>query len=192
MGPGEHILAVGRAPFAPRRVLSRRAAWRLLVAVLFVALTGCGNESAHRDARDTAQAMGPPQTDAFAGIDPSRWLARQGALQTTTLDAANVTAGAGGLRIAAQANGLHGGELQARQLTGPGWYAWHAKLPELPGSLTGMFLYRTPDGQSELDIELPNDSSGTCWLTSWGRGTRLGSRTVALPLTRRRACTSTR
>jgi hypothetical protein len=45
------------------------------------------------------------------------------------------------------------------------------KVSSAPSSLTGFFLYAPPDYESEIDIEILNDASGTAWFPAWLAGT---------------------
>ena len=44
------------------------------------------------------------------------------------------------------------------------------KLPHAPTSITGFFLYRAPDLEREIDIEVFNDPTGRVMFTTYSGG----------------------
>ena len=63
-----------------------------------------------------------------------------------------------------------GGEIRSRRQFGDGAFTARLKLPHAPGSLTGFFLYRPPDLQSEIDVELINSPDGRIIFTTYNEG----------------------
>jgi beta-glucanase (GH16 family) len=54
-------------------------------------------------------------------------------------------------------------------------------LPGAPGSKTGFFLYKAPDFESELDLEIYNDSTRRIMFTTYAGGRQTHTTTVSLP-----------
>jgi licheninase len=79
------------------------------------------------------------------------------------------------------ADTLDGGQIESKNLYGPGFYAARIKVPDAPSSITGFFLYEPPDYASEIDIEIYNDSSGKVLFTTYAGGKRTHTETVGLP-----------
>jgi endo-1,3-1,4-beta-glycanase ExoK len=83
------------------------------------------------------------------------------------------------LRIKLPARTLEGGEVLTNELHGS--YGARMKLPNAPGSITGFFLYKAPDYESEIDIEIYNDSNRRIMFTTYAGGTQTHTKTVSLP-----------
>jgi len=97
------------------------------------------------------------------------------------LDPTNVDVSGETLRIKLPARTLEGGEVLTNELHGYGSYGARIKLPNAPGSITGFFLYKAPDYESEIDIEIYNDSSRRIMFTTYAGGTQTHTKTVSLP-----------
>ena len=51
-----------------------------------------------------------------------------------------------------------------------GSYRARIKVPDAPPSITGFFLYKEPDFEKEIDVEILNDSSGRIMFTTYAGG----------------------
>ena len=85
------------------------------------------------------------------------------------------------LRLTLPANALNGSEIESKDLYGSGFYAARLKVPDAPSSITGFFLYYPPDFDSEIDIEIYNDSSGKILFTTYTDGEQTHTETSELP-----------
>lgn len=109
------------------------------------------------------------------------WAESSRALGRGKLDPENANVTGERLRITLPAGSLDGGEIASERLLGHGFYAVRLKVPDAPTSITGFFLYRPPDFQSELDIEIFNDSTGTVLFTTYAGGEKTHTETLELP-----------
>lgn len=111
-------------------------------------------------------------TDDFSGgrLDPEVWEVGDHPLGRGELRPQNVAVGGDGLRLALPAGSLDGGEVYTKGLQGYGGYRVRMRVPDSPGSVTGFFLYRPPDYESEVDIEVYNDPSGRMLVTTYSGG----------------------
>jgi endo-1,3-1,4-beta-glycanase ExoK len=119
--------------------------------------------------------------DDFAGLDPARWSKGDHTLGRSYLDPSNVDTDGGNLRIKLPARTLEGGEVRTNDLLGYGSYAARMKLPNAPSSITGFFLYKAPDFESEIDIEVFNDSTRRVMFTTYAGGSQTHTETARLP-----------
>ena len=119
--------------------------------------------------------------DDFAGLDPARWSKGDHALGRSQLDPANVDTDGGNLRIKLPARSLDGGEISSNDLLGYGSYSARMRLPNAPSSITGFFLYKAPDFESEIDIEVFNDSTRRVMFTTYAGGRQTHTETARLP-----------
>ncbi len=76
---------------------------------------------------------------------------------------------------------MNGSEIESKDLYGPGFYAARIKVPDAPSSITGFFLYYPPDLESEIDVEIYNDSSGKVLFTTYAGGEQTHTETMQLP-----------
>lgn len=114
-------------------------------------------------------------------LDPDQWVSTTRDLGRGALAPQNVTVENGQLRLTLPANTLDGGEIESKDLYGPGFYAARIKVPNAPSSITGFFLYEAPDYASEIDIEIYNDSSGKILFTTYSGGEQTNTETLTLP-----------
>ncbi len=114
-------------------------------------------------------------------LDPDRWEATSRDLGRGELVPENVSVEDGQLRLKLPADTLDGGEIQSKNLHGPGFYAARIKVPDAPSSITGFFLYEPPDLESEIDIEIYNDPSGKVLFTTYAGGKQTHTETLQLP-----------
>jgi beta-glucanase (GH16 family) len=78
----------------------------------------------------------------------------------------------------------------SKEFYGYGSYAARMKIPNAPSSITGFFLYKAPDYQGEIDIELYNDGSRRIMFTTYAGGARTHTQTTQLPFDLPAASTS--
>ena len=151
-----------------------RAAWYVTftaVCCTCLLLSGAGS----------AAADGVDFRDDFTGLDPARWSKGDHVLGRSYLDPANVDVDGQNLRIKLPARSLNGGEISTRDLYGYGSYSARMKLPDAPSSITGFFLYKAPDLESEIDIEVFNDSARRVMFTTYAGGRQTHTETMRLP-----------
>jgi beta-glucanase (GH16 family) len=150
---------------------SRRLPLVLLVAVALAAGLALG----------AAAAKSKGFRDDFITFDTSRWVLSSRPFGHGAVDPANVSVAGGQLGIQLPASRLDGGEARTRALYGFGTYRARIRLADAPSSLTAFFLYRAPDYQQEIDIELYNDSSRRIMLSTYSGGAQTNTRTLLLP-----------
>ena len=85
------------------------------------------------------------------------------------------------LRVKLPARTLEGGEILTNDLHGYGSYSARIRVPYAPGSITGFFLYKSPDYESEIDVEIFNDSSRRITFTTCAGGRQTHTETMLLP-----------
>ena len=120
-------------------------------------------------------------TDNFDSFDETRWTKGDHKLgRRSYLDPDNVSVSDGNLQIRLPKRSLEGGEILSDNLYGYGYYSASMKLPEAPSSITGFFLYKSPDYESEIDIELYNDSSRRIMFTTYAGGAQTHTETLPL------------
>lgn len=128
-----------------------------------------------------AWALGAEFFDGFDAFDDARWSRGEHELGRSQLRAENVSVADGRLSIELPARTLNGGEIRSKSLYYHGTYTARMKLPKAPSSLTGFFLYKSPDYDAEIDIELPNDSSRRILFTTYANGRRTNHVAKTLP-----------
>ena len=120
-------------------------------------------------------------SDDFTYFDTVRWSKGVHTLGRSYLDPSNVDVSGGNLRIALPARSYEGGEVLTNDLLGYGSYSARIKLPNTPGSITGFFLYKSPDYESEIDIEIYNDTTRRIMFTTDAGGRQTHTETLPLP-----------
>ena len=128
-----------------------------------------------------AAARGKGFRDDFTTFDTSRWVVSSRPFGYGAVDPANVAVVSGQLGIKLPGSRLDGGEVRTRTLYGFGTYSARIRLADAPSSLTAFFLYRAPDYQQEIDIELYNDSSRRVMLSTYSGGAQTNTKTLLLP-----------
>jgi len=118
--------------------------------------------------------------DDFTTFDTGRWLVSSRPFGHGAVDPANVGVANGELGIRLPGGKLDGGEARTRSLYRFGTYRARIRVANAPSSLTAFFLYRAPDYQQELDIELYNDSTGRVMFSTYSSGAQTNTRTVLL------------
>lgn len=120
----------------------------------------------------TAQAEGTSFRDDFDSFDSSRWIKSDHALQNSYLDPDNVSVANGYLREKIPALTINGAEIESSDYYGYGTYKARIRTADAPSSITGFFLYRSPDLHAEIDIELYNDGTGNVDFVTYANGLR--------------------
>lgn len=75
-----------------------------------------------------------------------------------------------GIVITMTPGGETSGEIRTVDPVSYGSYEIAMTVPDNPGTLTGFFLYGSPDYDHEIDIEVMNDTRGEIWLTTYADG----------------------
>jgi endo-1,3-1,4-beta-glycanase ExoK len=120
-------------------------------------------------------------SDDFTSFGTARWSRGDHVLGRSYLDPTNVDVDGQNLRIKLPARSPEGGEVFTNDLHGYGTYSARMKLPNAPSSITGFFLYKAPDYESEIDIEVFNDSTRRIMFTTYAGGSQTHTVTRALP-----------
>lgn len=108
--------------------------------------------------------------DNFALIDEKFWKMSTHQLGLSRLSPENIRIDNETLKIRLPANSFEGGEIQSVEVMPYGMYEAKLKLPNVPSSITGFFLYTAPDYYHEIDIEIQNDPRGVYYLTTYANG----------------------
>lgn len=106
----------------------------------------------------------------FDSLDNEIWFSRKGILGRTKLNPDNLEIKDNQLVIKLPANTFDGGELQSIDMFHYGSYEINMKLPDAPSSITGFFLYKSPDFYHEIDIEIFNEKDGNILFTTYYNG----------------------
>lgn len=99
-----------------------------------------------------------------------RWRRGDHALGRGSVRPRNVDVSGSVLALRLADETLEGGEVVSPRRFGDGAFRARLRVPDLAGSLTGFFLYRPPDHQSEIDVELVNSREGRVIFSSYDRG----------------------
>jgi endo-1,3-1,4-beta-glycanase ExoK len=100
------------------------------------------------------------------------------------LEPENVSVEDGQLRRALPAKTLDGGEIEAKYSYGPATarpLRGAHQGTKRPSSITGFFRYEPPDFESEIDVEIYNDSSRRVLFTTYAGGEQAHTETTELP-----------
>ncbi|MDP9411088.1 MAG: glycoside hydrolase family 16 protein [Actinomycetota bacterium] len=119
-----------------------------------------------------AEAGGTGFQDDFDSFESTRWTKSDHVLGRTDLDPANVSVGSGYARLKIPARTTGGAEIASVEPYGYGTYKARIKTANAPSSITGFFLYRSPDYEAEIDIEIYNDGSGKVDFVTYADGRR--------------------
>jgi beta-glucanase (GH16 family) len=128
-----------------------------------------------------ASAEGVDFRDDFTGFDAARWSKGDHMLGRSYLGPANVDVDGENLLIKLPARTTNGGEISTRNLQGYGSYSARMKLPNAPSSITGFFLYKALDLESEVDIEVFNDSTRRVMFTTYSGDRQTHTETMRPP-----------
>lgn len=106
----------------------------------------------------------------FDTLDENIWGFSKKKLGLSTFSPENTKFKNGQLLMTFPANEFGGAEIFTKNLHGYGIYEVRMKLPQVPNSLTGFFMYKAPDYYHEIDIELFNDSEGNVLMSTYSDG----------------------
>ena len=128
-----------------------------------------------------ASAGEPDFRDDFDSFDTARWSKQEHTLGRSYLDPSNVFVHNGNLEMRLPSGTLEGAEIASVGLYQQGVYVTRMRLPYAPSSITAFFLYKSPDYEHEIDIELYNDSSRRIMFTTYSGGSMTNHETIKLP-----------
>jgi beta-glucanase (GH16 family) len=120
-----------------------------------------------------AHADGTSFRDDFTTFDSSRWIKSDHVLGRTDFDPDNVlVSSTEQLSLRIPADTTNGGEIESVEYYGHGTYRARIRTANAPSSITGFFLYRSPDYAAEIDIEIYNDGTGKVDFVTYAGGQR--------------------
>ena len=128
----------------------------------------------------TAQAQGTSFRDDFDDFDSSRWIKSDHVLGLTDFAPANVSVVNGFLRERIPALTTNGAEIESMEYYKYGTYRARIRTADAPSSMTGFYLYRSPDYYAEIDIEIYNDGTGSVDFGTYANGRKTHFRTRQL------------
>jgi endo-1,3-1,4-beta-glycanase ExoK len=137
----------------------------LASGVAFAATTDC------TDAADDPCA-GASFRDDFDTFNSNRWIKSDHIMGRTDFDPANAVVNNGQLRLKIPAGTTDGAEIESMNYYGYGIYRARIRTADAPTSVTGFFLYRSPDLYAEIDVEIYNDGSGNVDFVTYANGQR--------------------
>jgi beta-glucanase (GH16 family) len=98
-------------------------------------------------------------------------------LGLTDFDPDNVSVANGYLREKIPASTTNGAEIESMDYYGYGTYKARIRTADAPSSITGFYLYRSPDFYAEIDIEIYNNGTGNVDFVTYANGRRTHFRT---------------
>ena len=119
--------------------------------------------------------------DPFDVFDDARWTKVDRPFGYGQLSSQNIGISDGNLSIKLPADTRDGGEVVSGAEYGYGSYRARMKTPYAPSSITAFFLYKAPDYQSEIDVELYNDGSRRVMFSTYSGGRQTHTQRVKLP-----------
>jgi beta-glucanase (GH16 family) len=119
-----------------------------------------------------AEAEGTSFRDDFTSFDSSRWLKSDHVLGRTDFAPENVIIDNERLGLQIPALTTNGAEIESVDYYGHGTYKARIMTADAPSSITGFFLYRSPDYYAEIDIEVYNDGTGKVDFVTYADGQR--------------------
>lgn len=128
-----------------------------------------------------AQAQDRSFSDGFGAFDGGRWGKSDHRLGRSSLEPSNVSVRRGRLAIKIPARTVDGGEIYSKKMYRYGGYGARLRAPYAPTSITGFFLYQSPDFEHEIDVEIYNDRSRRIMFTTYSNGSRTHTQTMRLP-----------
>ncbi len=119
--------------------------------------------------------------DNFDNLDSSLWEKGTNKLGLSQLNPKNIKVDNSILTFKMPANTTEGAEIRSRKTLSYGSYEVNMKLPNLPASITGFFLYQPPDLYHEIDIEIYNRPDGKIMFTLYSQGRKSKEVQMILP-----------
>lgn len=121
------------------------------------------------------------EEDDFEFFNDEVWEKTTSRLGRSSLRQENVTLDGGILKIHLPTGTVNGGEIRTKELQSFGAYEIRMKVPRAPSSITGFFLYRAPDYDHEIDIEIFNEKNGDIFFTTYADGAKQNEYLGPLP-----------
>jgi endo-1,3-1,4-beta-glycanase ExoK len=106
-----------------------------------------------------AESQGVSFRDDFGSFEEAGWIKSQHTLGRSRFDPDNVSVSDGKLRLKIPAETVDGAEIESKEAYGYGTFVARMRTPVAPSSITAFFLYRSPDFEAELDIEIYNNGN---------------------------------
>jgi beta-glucanase (GH16 family) len=151
LNPGQESTAQNKTWYVPTDPLLTTGYYKVVMAVWKTRPeNGGATRLANAERADAFQVFN--FRDNFASFDTNRWSKGAHDLGRSYLDPNNVSVSNGYLSIKIPANTLNGGEIESKSFYKYGTYRASVKLPYAPSSITGFFLYRSPDYYNEIDM----------------------------------------
>jgi beta-glucanase (GH16 family) len=119
-----------------------------------------------------AKAAGVSFRDDFNSFNSNRWIKSDHVQGLTDFDPDNVVVDNGFLRLKVPADTTDGAQIESVDYYGYGTYRARMRVADAPSSITGFYLYRSPDLYSEIDIEVYNDGTGNMDFVTYADGQR--------------------
>lgn len=120
----------------------------------------------------------------FESLNRERWIVTSKLdkkLGRSYLKPENIGVRNGNLSLKLPAGTLDGGEIKSAKRYRYGSYRARIKVADAPSSITGFFLYREPDFENELDVEVFNSPSGRILFTTYSGGEETNAVEEKLP-----------
>lgn len=146
----------------------------LMLATLATASLLASGVAFAADCTDAADdpCAGASFRDDFDTFNSNRWIKSGHIMGRTDFDPANAVVNNGQLRLRIPEGTTNGAEIESRDYYGYGIYRARIRTADAPSSLTGFFLYRSPDLYAEIDVEIYNDGSGDVDFVTYANGQR--------------------
>jgi beta-glucanase (GH16 family) len=119
-----------------------------------------------------AEAEGASFRDDFDTFNSNRWIKSDHQQGLSYLAPSNVVVDNSYLRLRIPADTTDGAEIESVDYYGYGTYRVRMKTADAPSSITGFFLYRSPDLYAEIDIEVYNNGTGNTDFVTYADGQR--------------------
>jgi endo-1,3-1,4-beta-glycanase ExoK len=119
-----------------------------------------------------AMAQGTSFRDDLNTFDSSMWIKSDHVLGRTDFGPENVTVSNSQLRLKIPATTTGGAEIESIEYYGYGTYKARIRTADAPSSITGFYLYRSPDLYAEIDIEVYNNGTGEVDFVTYADGQR--------------------
>lgn len=188
-----HDAPVKRVTLEPGESASQKSSWRVPEDPAppsgFYKVAMAVWEDPPERSSEEERLEGVQSEDAFqvAGLQEefesleNRWRISSKELGRGRLEPENVSLENERLRLKLPADSFDGGEIRSRKLYQYGSYRARIKVADAPSSLTGFFLYKEPDFENELDIEIFNDPAGRILFTTYSNGRETNNVEKELP-----------
>jgi endo-1,3-1,4-beta-glycanase ExoK len=119
-----------------------------------------------------AEAAGTSFRDDFDSFNSNRWIKSDFRQGRTNFDPDNVVVDNGLLKLKIPADTTDGAQIESVAYYSYGTFRTRMRVADAPSSITGFYLYRSPDLFSEIDIEVYNDGTGNMDFVTYADGQR--------------------